>query len=547
MKKLLFFKLLFLISAMTLLQGVNAYAFTDVSYTDGYAEKVQRLSGLEIINGFSDGTFRPDNTLTRTQFSKIIVCMLDKEDEAKANSVVTPFFDVDQFYWGVPYINYVSRNAVIKGYTDGSFHPEADITLAEAVTVLLRTLGYNEENLGYYWPDNYMDRARSMGLTDGINAGTHESITRAEAAILVDNALFADTNGTSDEFIKSLGYSLVEDAVIIATAAEDETLKANEIKLGDDNIYEVKGFDGFTAMSYAENLVVDKDGIVVSVRNYSSGPDGTLKITEQGYHVMNECYIVASSGDDRNLASDEIRTSQGVYKVKDTDILNKTGEYGTLMLDKDKRVIYALTEETPYVEYVVRESTDGGIEYISSNKFEPLNIPADFPVYVDFEEKKMFSSVTDKFVSGSELTVYTGGSYSYGVLDTSANYSVMDECFIIASKNEDKSLAADQVRTSGGVYNIKSTEILSRTGNIGTAVIGRDNKLEQFVPSELVSVHTTANKLTDNTLEYIKPDGSKDFFKFDNTFVTYFDYNKTTFANVKNEIKAGTDKIGRAS
>ncbi len=521
--------------------AVPAYAFTDMTDDNQYTQNVQRLSDFGIINGFSDGSFRPDETLTRAQFAKIIVCMLDKEDEAKSNSVVTPFFDVDQFYWAVPYINYVSKNAIIKGYTDGSFHPESELTLAEAVTVLLRTLGYNEENVGYYWPDNYMDQANSMGLTNSVMAGAYEPITRLETAILVDNALFTDKNGTKDEFIKSLGYSLVEDAVIVATSAEDETLKSTEIKLGDDSIYESKGFSGFTAMSYAENLVIDEDGYVVSVQGYHSGADGIAQIQNQGYNVITDCYLIATSGDDRNLASDEIRTSKGVYKVKDTNILNKTEEYGTLILNKDKKAIYALTSKTPYTEYVVKESFDGGISYISSNNVVPLELAADFPVYVDFEEKQNFTDATDKFISGSELTVYSGNTWSYGVLDTKAGYSIVDECFIIASKDDDKSLSAEQVRTSNGVYKIKSTSILSQVGTVGSAVIDSENRIEQFIPTSLDKTSVVANKLTDNTLEYIKADGSKGTFKFDNTFVTYLDYNKGTFANTKNEITAGTD------
>lgn len=534
-------KIILLVFAAFVCMSFPAYAFTDVSDTDGYAQSVQRLSDFGIINGFSDGSFRPDETLTRTQFSKITVCMLDKEDDAKSNSVVTPFFDVDQFYWGVPYINYVSKNAIIKGYTDGSFHPESNITFAEAVTVLLRTLGYKEENVGYYWPDNYMDQARSMGLLDDIYKNYNDPITRAEAALLADRILFTDTNGTSDEFIKSLGYTLVEDAVIIATSAEDETLKANEIQLGDDTIYEVTGFDKFKAMSYAENLVIDEDKKVVSVQGYADGDKGIAKIKEQGYNVITDCCIIANSGNDRNLASDEIRTSKGVYKVRDTDVLGNTEEYGTLVLNKDKKVIYAVTAEIPYTEYVVRESFDGGIEYISSNSAVSLALSQDFPVYVDYEEKQNFSAVTDKFVSGSELTVYNSGTYSYGVLDTNAGYSIIDECFIIADKNDDKSLSAEQVRTSNGVYKVKSTNILSQTGSLGTAVIDNENKIEQFIPTSLGAESVVANKLTDNTLEYIRSDGSKASFRFDNTFVTYLDYNKSTFASTKGEITAGTD------
>lgn len=536
MKKLLFS--IFVLSLLSL-QAVSAY--TDISESDVYSDNIARLSDFGIINGFSDGSFRPGDTLTRTQFAKIAVCMLDKEEEAMANSIVTPFYDVDQFYWGVPYINYVSKNAIIKGYTDGSFHPEAPITLAESVTVLLRSLGYTEEDVGYYWPNNYMDQAKALGMTDGVYANANDAITRAEAAILIDNTLFSDKKDTEDEFVKTLGYTVVEDAVVVATAGEDETLLPAEIKLGDDTVYEVKGFDGFKAMSYAEHLVIDEDGYVVSVQGYYTGTEGIEKVEAQGYNIIEDCYIIASSNEDRNLGNDEIRTSKGVYSVKDTDILNDIEKYGTLVFNKDKKVIYAYTSDTPYTEYVVKESFDGGIEYISSNNVIQLTLNSDFPVYVDYKEKENFSEITDEFVSGSELTIYSGDTYTYGVLDTNAGYSILDECFIIATKDDDKSLSAEQVRTSNGVYKVKSTDIMAQAGNIGTVVVNSENKIEQFIPTSLDRMSVVANKLTDNTLEYIKEDGSKDSYKFDNTFVTYLDYNKSTFSSTKGEITAGTD------
>ena len=147
------------------MQGASATVFTDVSTGNKYYEAVNRLSELGIINGYEDGSFRPDNNVTRAEFSKIIVGMMNKATEAKSTPPSSAFDDFNQVQWCIPYVNYLTANGVIKGYADATFRPSNIITYAEAATIICRVLGYDEATVGYSWPANYMNEAAALELS----------------------------------------------------------------------------------------------------------------------------------------------------------------------------------------------------------------------------------------------------------------------------------------------------------------------------------------------------------------------------------------------
>ncbi len=519
-------------------------AYTDVYTTDVYNEAVNRLGDLGIINGFTDGSYQPYATLTRAQFAKIVVCALDKADEAKSNAVASTFRDVDQYYWAVPYINYASKNSIIIGYADGTFAPEKPITYAEAITVLIRAMGYTDEDVGYYWPQNYLDKAVSLGVTNGISFSYSDPINRAMAAVLVDNVLFGEIKGDSDKtFLETVGYTVIEDAIVIGTSATDETLKANEFKLSDNSVYEHFTSEYVEPASLLKYVVINDDNDVVAIKGNLKGQTAAEEMNKIGYTVLTDCYIIASSSDDRNLSNGEIRTSNGVYKTTNSDVSSLTGEYGTVLLDKNKNIISASTKEAPNTEYIVAEVNTDGIKYVSDNTIQTVNMTADFPIYVDYGTKKNFASVQNEFVAGAKLIMYsTGGAdYDFGVLETNSGYSIVTDSFIIASKNEDKSLNADQVSTSSGKYKVKDTDILNMTGIMGIMVLNSENRIEQFAPAATDSLAVTVTQRNDNTVEYISENGDKGSYRFDNTFVVFSDYTKTSFSAVKADVVSGVD------
>ena len=131
---------------------------------------VESLRLMGVLDGYADGTFRSDASLTRAQFCKMAVYAMNGGDELGRYSMVTVFPDVRPSYWASAYINMASKGkGIIAGYADGRFHPEKVVTVGQAVTILVRLLGYKDEEVGGVWPMGHMAEAATIGLTDGVS------------------------------------------------------------------------------------------------------------------------------------------------------------------------------------------------------------------------------------------------------------------------------------------------------------------------------------------------------------------------------------------
>ena len=111
--------------------------YTDVEPGAWYCNAVSTLTRLGVVNGYPDGSFRPDAGVTRAEFAKIAVSFFDY---ATADYRAA-FPDVDRLAWYAPFVEEADARGLIEGYTDGTFRPERAITRAEACTIVNRTLG----------------------------------------------------------------------------------------------------------------------------------------------------------------------------------------------------------------------------------------------------------------------------------------------------------------------------------------------------------------------------------------------------------------------
>jgi len=188
-------------------------AVTDIGGTN-YEEQVMYLIENNIISGYQDNTFRPDNTITRAEITTIITKLNNLELLESSNS---KFNDINN-HWAQKYINTLAEAGYVAGYETGEFKPNNDITYGEVVTMLLNSLGYKEEVrlINREWPKNYINMAGILGLFDDYDAAHHygfefKKVTRGEVAILVYNCMnpklgidkkFHVKNDISDEELK---------------------------------------------------------------------------------------------------------------------------------------------------------------------------------------------------------------------------------------------------------------------------------------------------------------------------------------------------------
>ena len=111
--------------------------FSDVSADKWYNNAVSTLCHMGVLGGYSDGTFRPNAPITRAEFAKIAVSF----SQANGSAVYNYFTDVKTTDWFAPAVTAAKDNGLIEGYSDGSFKPENRITRAEACAIVNRVLG----------------------------------------------------------------------------------------------------------------------------------------------------------------------------------------------------------------------------------------------------------------------------------------------------------------------------------------------------------------------------------------------------------------------
>jgi hypothetical protein len=114
------------------------HSFSDIDNTAWYADAVNTLAALNIIVGYPDGSFRPNNNITRAEFVTLVLRFSGAEADMSAP---TSFGDVTAAHWAYRFINSAVANGWIQGYEDGTFRPDIHMTRAEAVTITNRMLG----------------------------------------------------------------------------------------------------------------------------------------------------------------------------------------------------------------------------------------------------------------------------------------------------------------------------------------------------------------------------------------------------------------------
>ena len=173
------------------------------------AMAVESLRLLGVLDGYGDGTFRPGTVLNRAQFCKMAVYAMNGSSELSRYRTVTIFPDVKPSHWAAAYINMAAKGKdIISGYADGRFHPDRTVTVGQAVTILMRMLGYKDEDIGGIWPDSYMAEAATVGLTEGVSTNGSTGLTRAQAARLFLNLLRTQTKEGGTTFASTLGQTV---------------------------------------------------------------------------------------------------------------------------------------------------------------------------------------------------------------------------------------------------------------------------------------------------------------------------------------------------
>ena len=171
-------------------------AFTDQADIKVDSEVVDTLVSLGVIDGFADGSFKPNDTVTRAQMAKMIYVLRTGNSDASAyNDDKTSFTDIGS-HWARGYIKYCQSLGIIAGKSNTIFAPNATVTAQEAAKMLLVTLGYDAQKAGLVgagWASKTNALADENGLLDDVTTSFTGPCPRQYAAQLIYNAIDAPT------------------------------------------------------------------------------------------------------------------------------------------------------------------------------------------------------------------------------------------------------------------------------------------------------------------------------------------------------------------
>ena len=152
--------------------------YTDVAEGDWYNNAVSTLSKAGILNGYEDGSFQPNGNITRAEFATIAARFFEATYEGE-----DLFPDIED-HWARDYINQAAHAGIVNGYPNGTFQPQENITRAEAMTIVNRTLDRHPDADHFLadmitWPDNLESAWYYEQVQEATNS--HEYIMKTDA------------------------------------------------------------------------------------------------------------------------------------------------------------------------------------------------------------------------------------------------------------------------------------------------------------------------------------------------------------------------------
>ena len=404
--------------AMVLALGLVPYMAPEVSAIGGFsdvtdmttAQNVEVLQMMGVVDGMSSGVFNPMGTLTRAQFCKMAVEAMGQGDRANIYQNYTIFPDVKPGYWAAGYVNLAVRSdpKLISGYADGTFGPNNTINYGQAVTILMRMLGYKDEDVSAVWPDGYIDQAMAIGLCDGVSLSAGTAVNRAQAAQLFMNLLNCDQK-EGGKFYTKLGTPV--DAILLDGNAKDAA--GNPILRTSVQDYVLAGNPGSGLLSGRKGVVIlNGAGEAVTFVPTNEGTSRNITIA-----MAETTTITDSSGTKYSVAADaKVYIGESSYSYVERFTYLSAGTLATLYINDKGRVETVFVGSTTSDDAVI-VAQDG-----STEGFALLTDRTDYTIYkhgerVTSRSLKKFDVATYSasnntvYVSDNRITVYYQDAY----------------------------------------------------------------------------------------------------------------------------------------
>lgn len=183
---------LVLISFMLICTIAFANNYSDVE-GNKYEKAINIITSLDLMKGYKDNQFKPDDKMTRAELTTVISSLLGIYSNEQVQESEAKFYDVPNWHWAASSVYAVESMGIIKGYNDGSFKPEQDVTYDQILKMFIHILGY--ESYAYLkggYPAGYLIVANEKGITRNVASKGDEGLTRGKVAQIIYNCLHAE-------------------------------------------------------------------------------------------------------------------------------------------------------------------------------------------------------------------------------------------------------------------------------------------------------------------------------------------------------------------
>ena len=339
-------------------------AFTDSADIKA-TEAVDMLTALGVIDGFEDGSFQPNGTVTRAQMAKMIyVARTGNSNADSYASTPTTFTDITG-HWAAGYIKYCQANGIIAGKSATKFCPNDNVTGIEAAKMLLVTAGYKADKeglVGAAWANKTLGLAEENSLLDDVNTSLAAALPRQYAAQIIYNALDMDTvkyedgevvkNETTKTEMKQVpnyaadGKTILSYSTVATTVTENETVGEKYLKLvtDEDLILDKMSYDdnkdqysflGYTKIKGDYSSLMGQKVKVLHEKNKTdkvfgvyADPDSKVVATA----ICDDLDTVSSSNEKIKVDGTEYKTdgalsSVQVFNFNQSDVAGKLASY----------------------------------------------------------------------------------------------------------------------------------------------------------------------------------------------------------------------------
>ena len=433
-------------------------AFTDSADIKVDTEVVDTLVSLGVVNGYDDGSFKPNGTVTRAEMAKMIYVLRTGNSDASAyNDDKTSFTDIGS-HWARGYIKYCQSLGIIAGKSNTKFCPNDKVTAQEAAKMLLVTLGYDATKAGLTganWASKTNALADENGLLEDVNTAFTAACPRQYAAQLIYNAIDAytvvlrDGEYTNMKLVTGIGHDY------------NPTIGQKYMGLSKaEGVLVASGKTGINGNSTAKEDSLAVDVLASGATTYDYDVDVTFtKVAKDYTALLGQVVKVLYKDGDKSKV-------YGVFATDDNNVL--AGNSADLEKKTATKVKFDGTEyDVAATTYVTVNGVKKNVT-LAAAADQYKNTAATFSL-VDNDDDDKYDVLT--IVAPSVEKVTYSGSTS---ITAGKSYKYADENIADGIKKDDYVAIIDKAATKDGKYNITKAETV--TGKV-EAIKGTDVKI----------------------------------------------------------------------